>query len=82
VHQFTLVHQINRVERELGMTLLPRAERGHPMTLTAQRKSQLVAVRVQEVRVAALIHRGWWPTARLHWDQPHLSPLSTRCIAA
>jgi Bacterial regulatory helix-turn-helix protein, lysR family len=34
VHQFTLVNQINRIERELGMTLLVRAERGHPMTLT------------------------------------------------
>lgn len=34
VHQFTLVNQIRRVERELGTTLLIRAERGHPMQLT------------------------------------------------
>lgn len=34
VHQFTLVNQINRIERELGTKLLVRAERGHPMKLT------------------------------------------------
>ncbi len=34
VQQFTLVNQIRRVERELGTTLLIRAERGHPMQLT------------------------------------------------
>lgn len=34
VHQFTLVNQINRIERELGTKLLVRAERGHPMQLT------------------------------------------------
>lgn len=34
VPQFTLVSQINRIERELGMTLLIRAERGRPMELT------------------------------------------------
>jgi hypothetical protein len=34
VHQFTLVNQINRIERELGMKLLIRAERGRPMELT------------------------------------------------
>lgn len=34
VHQFTLVNQINRIERELGMKLLIRAERGRPMKLT------------------------------------------------
>ena len=34
VGQFALVNQINRIERELGMTLLIRAERGRPMELT------------------------------------------------
>ncbi|MGQ9352464.1 LysR family transcriptional regulator [Mycolicibacterium gilvum] len=34
VHQFTLVNQINRIERELGTKLLVRAERGRPMQLT------------------------------------------------
>ncbi|VBA31467.1 hypothetical protein LAUMK136_00063 [Mycobacterium attenuatum] len=34
VDQFTLVNQINRIERELGTRLLIRAERGRPMELT------------------------------------------------
>ena len=34
VHQFTLVNQINRLERELDQQLLVRAERGRPMELT------------------------------------------------
>ncbi|UQX10996.1 TniQ family protein [Candidatus Mycobacterium methanotrophicum] len=34
VHQFTLVNQINRLERELDQKLLVRAERGRPMELT------------------------------------------------
>ena len=34
VDQFTLVNQINRIERELGTKLLERAERGRPMRLT------------------------------------------------
>lgn len=33
-NKFTLVHQLNRIERELGKTLLTRAQRGHPMRLT------------------------------------------------
>lgn len=34
IHQFTLVNQINRIERELGEKLLIRATRGWPMRLT------------------------------------------------
>lgn len=34
VHQFTLVNQITRIERELGTKLLIRAERGRVMQLT------------------------------------------------
>jgi hypothetical protein len=44
VHQFTLVNQINRIERELGTTLLVRAERGRPMQLTDDGARVLTAI--------------------------------------
>lgn len=44
VHQFTLVNQINRIEGELGTKLLIRAERGHPMKLTADGARVVAAV--------------------------------------
>ncbi|WP_423488273.1 LysR family transcriptional regulator [Mycobacteroides sp. PCS013] len=52
VNQFTLVNQINRIERELGTKLLDRAERGHPMKLTKD-GAQVVA------DVRACQHKGW-----------------------
>jgi hypothetical protein len=45
LHQFTLVNQINRIERDLDMKLLVRAERGHPMRLTEQGTRVVAAVR-------------------------------------
>jgi TniQ/Bacterial regulatory helix-turn-helix protein, lysR family len=45
VHQFTLVNQINRIERELGSTLLVRAERGRSMTLTDHGTRVVAAIR-------------------------------------
>ena len=45
VHQFTLVNQINRIERELGTALLVRAERGRPMTLTDHGTRVVAAIR-------------------------------------
>ncbi|MFD8706261.1 TniQ family protein [Kitasatospora sp. NPDC059648] len=45
LNTFTLVAQINRIERELGGPLLVRAERGRPMTLTPLGKKVLGAIR-------------------------------------
>ncbi|MET9530114.1 LysR family transcriptional regulator [Streptomyces sp. NPDC006649] len=45
LNTFTLVAQINRIERELGGPLLVRAERGRPMTLTPLGKKVLKAIR-------------------------------------
>ncbi|MEV5400760.1 LysR family transcriptional regulator [Streptomyces cellulosae] len=45
LNTFTLVAQINRIERELGGPLLVRAERGGPMTLTPLGKKVLKAIR-------------------------------------
>lgn len=56
VHQFTLVNQINRVERELGTKLLIRAERGRPMQLTDVGARVVAAVR-------SCRRQGWWQTA-------------------
>lgn len=52
IHQFTLVNQINRVERELGIKLLVRAERGRPMRLTDDGARVVATVR-------ACQRRGW-----------------------
>lgn len=43
--QFTLVNQINRIERELGTKLLERAERGRPMRTTKAGLAVIRAVR-------------------------------------
>ncbi|MEV6588435.1 helix-turn-helix domain-containing protein [Streptomyces acidicola] len=45
LNTFTLVAQINRIERELSGPLLVRAERGRPMTLTPLGKKVLKAIR-------------------------------------
>ncbi|MFY9335118.1 MAG: LysR family transcriptional regulator, partial [Mycobacterium sp.] len=45
LNQFTLVNQINRIERDLGMKLLRRAERGRPMELTEDGRRVLAALR-------------------------------------
>ncbi|WP_225448520.1 LysR family transcriptional regulator [Streptacidiphilus sp. P02-A3a] len=45
LNTFTLVAQINRIERELGGPLLVRAERGRPMALTTLGKRVLRAIR-------------------------------------
>lgn len=45
VHQFTLVNQTNRIERELGTKLLIRAVRGHPMKLTVDGARVVATVR-------------------------------------
>ncbi|WP_234016824.1 LysR family transcriptional regulator [Streptomyces sp. LaPpAH-108] len=45
LNTFTLVAQINRIERELGGPLLIRAERRRPMTLTPLGKKVLKAIR-------------------------------------
>lgn len=45
VHQFTLVNQLNRIERELGTKLLIRAERGRPMKLTDDGNRVVAAIR-------------------------------------
>ena len=45
LNTFTLVAQINRIERELGGPLLVRAERGRPMTLTPLGRKVLRAIR-------------------------------------
>ncbi|PEG33267.1 hypothetical protein CQY20_31740 [Mycolicibacterium agri] len=50
VHQFTLVNQINRIERELGATLLNRAERGRPMKLTAHGARVVATIRACQRR--------------------------------
>ncbi|WP_232785205.1 helix-turn-helix domain-containing protein [Mycobacteroides franklinii] len=52
IQQFTLVNQINRIERELGTKLLIRAERGRPMRLTDD-GARIVAV------IRACQRRGW-----------------------
>ena len=44
VDQFTLVNQINRIERDLGKKLLERAERGRPMRLNADGAAVVRAV--------------------------------------
>jgi hypothetical protein len=48
LNTFTLVAQINRIERELGGPLLVRAERGRPMTLTPLGKRVLRAIRTSQ----------------------------------
>ncbi|WP_256097942.1 LysR family transcriptional regulator [Streptomyces sp. MnatMP-M17] len=48
LNAFTLVAQINRIERELGGPLLVRAERGRPMTLTPLGKRVLRAIRTSQ----------------------------------
>jgi transposase len=48
VNLFTLVNQINRVEAELGMKLLRRAERCHPMRLTDEGERVVASVRALE----------------------------------
>ncbi|MEV7288181.1 LysR family transcriptional regulator [Streptomyces sp. NPDC093252] len=45
LNTFTLVAQINQIERELSGPLLVRAERGRPMTLTPLGKKVLKAIR-------------------------------------
>ncbi|WP_237539841.1 MULTISPECIES: LysR family transcriptional regulator [unclassified Streptomyces] len=45
LNMFTLVAQINRIERELGGPLLVRAERRRPMTLTPLGRKVLRAIR-------------------------------------
>lgn len=45
LNQFTLVNQINRIERDLGMKLFERAERGRPMRLTKTGEAVLRAIR-------------------------------------
>jgi hypothetical protein len=47
-NQFSLVHQLNRLERELGMTLLTRAQRGHPMRLTDDGARVLAALKAYQ----------------------------------
>ncbi|MEU0442375.1 LysR family transcriptional regulator [Streptomyces sp. NPDC006186] len=48
LNTFTLVAQINRIERELGGLLLVRAERGRPMTLTPLGRRVLRAIRTSQ----------------------------------
>ncbi|MFH8380042.1 LysR family transcriptional regulator [Kitasatospora sp. NPDC018058] len=48
LNTFTLVAQINRIERELGGPLLVRAERGRPMTLTPLGRRVLRAIRTSQ----------------------------------
>lgn len=48
LNTFTLVGQINRIERELGGPLLVRAERGRPMTLTPLGRRVLRAIRTSQ----------------------------------
>lgn len=45
IHQFTLVNQINRIERELATKLFIRAERGRPMELTDDGERVVAAIR-------------------------------------
>jgi hypothetical protein len=45
LHQGILTSQINRVEKELGMTQLMRAERGRPMELTDAGTRVLAGIR-------------------------------------
>lgn len=52
IRQVTLVTQINRVERELGMKLLTRAVRGRPMRVTDDGSRVVAAVRSYR-------DRGW-----------------------
>ncbi len=51
VHQFSLVNQINRIERELGKKLLVRAERGRPMRLNRDGAAVVRAVMSYERRI-------------------------------
>ena len=46
--QFTLVNQINRIERELGTKLLERAQRGRPMRLNKEGSTVVRAIRAYE----------------------------------
>ncbi|MFJ3938449.1 LysR family transcriptional regulator [Streptomyces parvus] len=48
LNTFTLVAQINRIERELGGPLLVRAERGRSMTLTPLGRRVLRAIRTSQ----------------------------------
>lgn len=50
IHQFTLVNQINRIERELAMKLFVRAERGRPMQLTDDGERVVDAVQAYKSR--------------------------------
>ena len=50
IHQFTLVNQINRIERELALKLFIRAERGRPMQLTDDGERVVDAVRAYKPR--------------------------------
>lgn len=50
IHQFTLVNQINRIERELATKLFIRAERGRPMQLTDDGERVVEAVRAYKSR--------------------------------
>jgi DNA-binding transcriptional LysR family regulator len=45
VHQFALVNQNNRIERELGTKLLERAQRGRPMRLNEEGSTVVRAIR-------------------------------------
>lgn len=56
IPQFTLVNQINRIERDLGMKLLLRAERGRSMVLTDDGALVVAAVRA---RSGAPPHEQW-----------------------
>lgn len=47
IHPSALVIQINRLERDLGKTLLERAERGRAMKLTPFGKRVVAAVRTR-----------------------------------
>ena len=48
VNQFALVNQINRIERELDVKLLIRAERGRPMDVTEDGARTLATIRTYQ----------------------------------
>jgi len=50
VNQITLVNQVSRIEHDLGMKLLRRAERGRPMELTEDGRRVLAALREYDRR--------------------------------
>ena len=72
-----LVNRINRIERELGMTLLIRAERGRPMKLTECGASVVAAVRgVASARaLGQRRRRPAWPLALVEFFQPDIDLL-------